>query len=196
MTKLKSKKMTKSTFAIIIMAIAMVAMLAFGGTYAYFTAEAESQAANATLAEIFLKNGNDGTITISDNLLPTEEVTADVTYTDESTRGTWVFFEITGETADFKITKVELVGESSNTELSEETEGSGVYFYKNGTEADTASETIKIRLTVKYTGSAHSVEGTDSTNTMGSTIELGIAASSIQIKGFDNAADAWAELNK
>ena len=38
MTKLKSKKMTKSTFAIIIMAIAMVAMLAFGGTYAYFTA--------------------------------------------------------------------------------------------------------------------------------------------------------------
>ena len=40
MTKLKSKKMTKSTFAIIIMAIVMVAMLAFGGTYAYFTASA------------------------------------------------------------------------------------------------------------------------------------------------------------
>lgn len=40
MTKLKSKKMSKSTFAIIIMAIAMVAMLAFGGTYAYFTANA------------------------------------------------------------------------------------------------------------------------------------------------------------
>ena len=40
MTKMKSKKMTKSTFAIIIMAVAMVAMLAFGGTYAYFTATA------------------------------------------------------------------------------------------------------------------------------------------------------------
>ena len=40
MTKSKSKKMTKSTFAIVIMAIVMVAMLAFGGTYAYFTANA------------------------------------------------------------------------------------------------------------------------------------------------------------
>ena len=39
MTKMKSKKMTKSTFAVIIMAVAMVAMLAFGGTYAYFTAQ-------------------------------------------------------------------------------------------------------------------------------------------------------------
>jgi len=37
MTKLKAKKMSKSTFAVIIMAIVMVAMLAFGGTYAYFT---------------------------------------------------------------------------------------------------------------------------------------------------------------
>ena len=36
----KSKKMKKSTFAIVIMAILMVAMLAFGGTYAYFTANA------------------------------------------------------------------------------------------------------------------------------------------------------------
>ncbi len=44
MTKMKSKKMTKSTFAIIIMAVAMVAMLAFGGTYAYFTATANGLA--------------------------------------------------------------------------------------------------------------------------------------------------------
>ena len=40
MTKLKSKKMSKQTVAIIIMAVIMVAMLAFGGTFAYFTATA------------------------------------------------------------------------------------------------------------------------------------------------------------
>ena len=48
MTKMKSKKMTKSTFAIIIMGIVMVAMLAFGGTFAYFTA----QNAKATSGEL------------------------------------------------------------------------------------------------------------------------------------------------
>ena len=53
MTKLKSKKMSKSTFAIIIMAIAMVAMLAFGGTYAYFTAQATTiERSNVTTAKV------------------------------------------------------------------------------------------------------------------------------------------------
>ena len=49
MTKMKSKKMTKSTFAIIIMAIAMVALLAFGGTYAYFTATTTAAESTQTL---------------------------------------------------------------------------------------------------------------------------------------------------
>ena len=35
--------MNKSTFAVIIMAIVMVAMMAFGGTYAYFTADAVNE---------------------------------------------------------------------------------------------------------------------------------------------------------
>ncbi len=48
MTKNKTKKMTKSTFVIIIMAIAMVAMLAFGGTYAYFTATTAKVASGNT----------------------------------------------------------------------------------------------------------------------------------------------------
>ena len=55
---MKSKKMTKSTFAIIIMAIIMVAMLAFGGTYAYFTATAYTKSASVTTGTIRLQSGS------------------------------------------------------------------------------------------------------------------------------------------
>ena len=51
---MKSKKMTKSTFAIIIMAIAMVAMLAFGGTYAYFTATAQDKTGSIKTSHVKL----------------------------------------------------------------------------------------------------------------------------------------------
>ena len=54
MTKMKSKKMTKSTFAIIIMGIVMVAMLAFGGTFAYVTATANNATGTAKTALIKL----------------------------------------------------------------------------------------------------------------------------------------------
>lgn len=62
MTKMKSKKMNKSTFAIVIMAIVMVAILAFGGTYAYFTANAVGEdVRNIKTAQLELHNlGIDG----------------------------------------------------------------------------------------------------------------------------------------
>ena len=62
MTKMKSKKMNKSTFAIVIMAIVMVAILAFGGTYAYFTANAVGESvSNIKTAQLILRNlGTDG----------------------------------------------------------------------------------------------------------------------------------------
>lgn len=56
MTKNKSRKMTKSTFAIIIMGIMMVAMLAFGGTFAYFTATATSQSGSFTTGNVKLSS--------------------------------------------------------------------------------------------------------------------------------------------
>ncbi|MBR2970051.1 MAG: SipW-dependent-type signal peptide-containing protein [Clostridia bacterium] len=77
MTKLKSKKMTKSTLALIIMAVAMVAMLAFGGTYAYFTAQSKSNTANITAGTLTLGGADiNGTITISDvaKIVPNQSV--------------------------------------------------------------------------------------------------------------------------
>ena len=70
MTKMKSKKMTKSTFAIIIMAIVMVAMLAFGGTYAYFTAKANVVGSTVTTGTLKLETTGQVTFSTSGYLVP------------------------------------------------------------------------------------------------------------------------------
>ena len=72
MTKMKSKKMNKSTFAVIIMAIVMVAMLAFGGTYAYFSANAVGESVgdiNTAQLEL-LNNGTKLSYTEANQIVP------------------------------------------------------------------------------------------------------------------------------
>ena len=100
MTKMKSKKMTKSTFAIIIMGIVMVAMLAFGGTFAYFTATATNKTGTVQTGTISIKSDN-STISFTktgilphESLLTGEEATA-ITYdTSAATRAQIVYFTI------------------------------------------------------------------------------------------------------
>ncbi|MFQ6752645.1 MAG: hypothetical protein ACLRFL_03680 [Clostridia bacterium] len=98
MTKLKSKKMTKSTLALIIMAVAMVAMLAFGGTYAYFTATATTLTSEG-LKTGYIKLTTDAEIanTFKTTVLPGDEMLdADVTYTVDTTdtQGNYVFVKV------------------------------------------------------------------------------------------------------
>jgi predicted ribosomally synthesized peptide with SipW-like signal peptide len=98
MTKLKSKKMTKSTFAVIIMAVLLVAMLAFGGTYAYFTAEATQDIkGSVTTATVQLNGGSEVTITVDEFLLPGATIVADnsLQVTNKSNVGTYIFAIVT-----------------------------------------------------------------------------------------------------
>lgn len=94
MTKMKSKKMTKSTFAIIIMAIAMVAMLAFGGTYAYFTATAtDVTTGDVTTGTIHLtSNNNTSSLTVNvDRAVTGHTILGAVSYNlTDTTVDTWV----------------------------------------------------------------------------------------------------------
>ena len=83
MTKAK-KKMTKSTFVIIIMAVAMVAMLAFGGTFAYFTATATKESSDFTTGRVQLSA--DATYTTT----ATEVVPGDIIVTGASVTPTTV----------------------------------------------------------------------------------------------------------
>ena len=71
MTKMKSKKMSKSTLAIIIMAVALVALLAFGGTYAYFTATTyEKTTGSFTTGAIKLKSNSANFTQSMSNVMP------------------------------------------------------------------------------------------------------------------------------
>ena len=90
MTKMKSKKMTKSTFAVIIMAVLMVAMMAFGGTYAYFTAVTEAKSGTAKTGRVQL-NGNSA-VQVNAMVVPGQKVITDsVSVTSNSTVKTYVF---------------------------------------------------------------------------------------------------------
>ena len=92
MTKTKSKKMTKSTFAIIIMAVVMVAMLAFGGTYAYFTATASEVEDTVTTGTVKLNANSIGTL-VSDNVVSGSNLleSGSVQVTSASNVDTYVF---------------------------------------------------------------------------------------------------------
>ena len=74
MTKMKSKKMTKSTFAIIIMGIIMVAMLAFGGTFAYFTATANQSGATIVTGKLSMNVTTNVETVIDADLVPNQQV--------------------------------------------------------------------------------------------------------------------------
>ncbi len=91
MTKTKSKKMTKSTFAIIIMAVVMVAMLAFGGTYAYFTASTSAKSTSFTTGKVVLTNSGANITVISDKVVPGDTIINDViSYTNGSDVNTYI----------------------------------------------------------------------------------------------------------
>ena len=92
MTKMKSKKMTKSTFAVIIMAVLMVAMMAFGGTYAYFTATTAKVTETATTGRVQLTENS--AYELNAIVVPGQELLAEdktVSVVSNSTVKTYVF---------------------------------------------------------------------------------------------------------
>ena len=95
MTKMKSKKMTKSTFAIIIMGIVMVAMLAFGGTFAYFTASAtKAEAKDIKTAYLQVKE-NTVTKAATTNVVPGDTIVSGATFKTDSNVATYAVVKFT-----------------------------------------------------------------------------------------------------
>ena len=96
MTKAK-KKMTKSTFVIIIMAVAMVAMLAFGGTFAYFTATTTEASDTATTGTVKLGANTIATL-VDTNVVSGQQLfgeSSKVQVTSASNVDTYVFITFT-----------------------------------------------------------------------------------------------------
>ena len=195
MTKAK-KKMSKSTFAIIIMAVAMVAMLAFGGTFAYFTATATSKTGTVNTGVITLSTeGATFTITKT-NVLPKESILSPtdaqgISYSAAgATRAQVAFFTFTveiekadtpvsGATLTMTLPTSGLFADAVNLEGGSATTSTVAILVP----ASTPSITMD-GLQVAFDATAESVNGS-TPDLMGATITLTIEAKSIQAVGSD-----------
>jgi predicted ribosomally synthesized peptide with SipW-like signal peptide len=222
MTKLKSKKMSKSTFAIIIMAIAMVAMLAFGGTYAYFTATAqEISRTNVKTAIVQISTTQSDTyaaeakVVTGSYILGNEDAGEAIQVANGSNVATYVFVKATALVNDQEV----VVGTNAGSALVLLTvdgwtavDGhAGVYYKALGATDANASVavTAQINPALKadrtqtgadaFTNTSNAfVKGGDNiTDIMDKSVNVKIVFSAIQSEGFTDAAAAYGEyLNK
>lgn len=116
MTKTKKKKMSKSTFAIIIMAVVMVAMLAFGGTYAYFTATATKKTTGEfTTGSIKLESNKEATFVSGlTNVVPGDALTTGPLTLTTTSAGTdsYIAIKVTIKATDANDEELDLAGTS------------------------------------------------------------------------------------
>ena len=196
MTKAK-KKMTKSTFVIIIMAVAMVAMLAFGGTFAYFTATTTEASDTATTGTVKLGANTIATL-VDTNVVSGQQLfggSSKVQVTSASNVDTYVFITFTvsmsgtGNQVDSKdLIKVDgdYCLEYTTAEGWEEVpEHTGVL--AKLVPADTTAP-MDVCTGIKFYGMSNSTPDTTG-SLMGQTITVTIKSEAIQVIGEDDGAE-------
>ncbi len=222
MTKTKKKKMSKSTFAIIIMAVVMVAMLAFGGTYAYFTATATKKSTGEfTTGSIKLEANDDATFeTGLTNVVPGDALTTGPLTLTTTSVGTdsYIAIKVTIKATDANDEELDLAGTSLASAIgllaTEPTTGSK---WVAGTDenytnvfvlaATTTPTAVATGQTIKITDAALIFKGGDNwdqtkadgsadyisdSKLMGATLNITIEARSVQSKNWNDGGDASA----
>ena len=220
MTKTKKKKMSKSTFAIIIMAVVMVAMLAFGGTYAYFTATAtEKSTGNFTTGSIKLEANDDATfVTGLKDVVPGDKLTTGPLTLTTTSAGTdsYIAIKVTIEATDAKGVDLVLTGTSLESAIgllaTEPTTGSkwvagtGDYTDVFVLAATTTPTPVATGQTIKITDKELIFQADDNwdqtaaagadyisdSKLMGATLNITIEARSVQSKNWNDGGDASA----
>jgi predicted ribosomally synthesized peptide with SipW-like signal peptide len=124
----KFNKVGKSTFVIAILSFLLVAVLAFGGTYAYFSAKTNTFSGNITMGKLYvdLKDGASSVTTLGEITLahPNQQIlnksyTVDLTKdTNVSTIGAFARVKVTAE-----LTSLTTSGEGSAIVYSGNTQG-------------------------------------------------------------------------
>ena len=191
MTKMKSKKMAKSTFAIIIMGIVMVAMLAFGGTFAYFTAQTTKiSSGELTTGTIKLKNSAvtfaTGMIMPGQELLSeSSKISVDVS---GSTAAQYVFVKLTivkPEGAEATVTPTLNTTEWTDYNDVDSAVVAGTVYYK-AVDAN-VSDPIDFCTSIIFTADANYVDATsgDNIEIEGAKISVTFESKSIQQFGFE-----------
>ena len=216
MTKMKSKKMTKSTFAIIIMAIAMVALMAFGGTYAYFTATTEKKSVEGLstgtvhLTASTIAASPDAAEIEANKVVPGQKVAGRVTIANASDVSTYVFVKIVakleGVDASNQVTAEKDLAEGKYMldfaagvaganevakTLAQYEDVAGVYYFE--TAPGDANKTLAIYESVTFKAISTSTEATAGT-LMGKNLTLTFATVAIQKTGL-SLQEAYTEVS-
>lgn len=216
--KSKSKKMSKSTLAIIIMAFVMIAMVAFGATYAYFTATATAKSTTVTTGTVKLDATYDGTsFAASRTVFPGD-------YLIGKGSGNAMTVKVTTDdpNGNYVAVKISITGTKNNAthdaltldDLTKETTtiasllggnwtavGSDGVFIYTGPDGDTAKAVKDTDGDLVVIGAGVVFDATDNwtqgetysdAGLMGATINISVAAKSIQASNVtgDNAAIA------
>lgn len=221
MTKTKKKKMSKSTFAIIIMAVVMVAMLAFGGTYAYFTATATKKTTgDFTTGSIKLEANDEATfVTGLTDVVPGDALTTGPLTLTTTSKGTdsYIAIKVTIKATDAKGATLVLDGtslESAKGLLATEpttgstwVAGSGNYTNVFVLAATDTPKAVATAQTIKITDAALIFQADDNwdqttadgsadyisdSKLMGATLNITIEARSVQSKNWNDDGDASA----
>ena len=220
MTKTKKRKMSKSTFAIIIMAVVMVAMLAFGGTYAYFTATATKKTTGEfTTGSIKLESNDDATFVSGlTDVVPGDALTTGPLTLTTTSAGTdsYIAIKVTIEATDAKGVDLVLTGTSLESAIgllaTEPTTGSkwvagtGDYTDVFVLAATTTPTPVATGQTIKITDKELIFQADDNwdqtaaagadyisdSKLMGATLNITIEARSVQSKNWNDGGDASA----
>ena len=203
MTKGK-KKMTKSTFVIIIMAVAMVAMLAFGGTFAYFTATATQESSEFTTGSVKLSADATYTATV-DEVVPGDIIVTGASVTP-TTVGTGSYLAVKVVVTSNQGTVEDLLTVTfadTNGVWIESTTVENVYVYcttggSSATDATpqsvaTATE-VDVIESVIFDADDNWVEGSPNSESqlMGATLTFTMESRSVQSDNYNDGGDAVA----
>ena len=170
----------------------MVALLAFGGTYAYFTATTASKETNAVTTGI-VNLGADTAATLSitkTKLLPKDTVTLEASVSNGSDVDTIVYVQI-------KLDKSSITADSASLTLPAPTgwtlvEGQDDIYSKEltaGAKAELSAEAV-------FDCDANSADGVQDTTAMGQDIKVTVAFGSIQKDFVTDAKTGLTELAK
>ncbi|MBE5741618.1 MAG: hypothetical protein E7351_03745 [Clostridiales bacterium] len=199
------------------MAIAMVAMLAFGGTYAYFTATSINATTGEKISTATIKLGAfDGVASIAEAKVVSGEAVVDstkntITVSNESDVDSWVFVKVKAEIDSEEVTQY--LAQDAHTALTG-TEVSGLYLNVGtgwtefadgwwGKADKVAKETdVTFPVTVKYYGNSNfeynnetSAYTENTGSQMGQKVELKFEAKAIQHTNVATLTDAATALS-
>ncbi len=199
MTKNKTRKMTKSTFAVIIMGICLVALLAFGGTYAWFTATSADLVTGSITTGTVLLNGSTVTLTET-GVLPGDTISAAIQVEDKSDVDTWIVLQVSTTGNATLLSKLSYTGNTFGSEVAAANAATGatgttvVYFVKEASTEDTnRTHVFATAIEVSSDWNADS-SNNDAHDDMGVNATLTIKCRSIQKSAATTAADAAALL--